>query len=322
MELKTILENKQCFKLICGAGNKDSEEIEKLAAIYASANANLIDLSADKEILSAAISGLNKASIKNSTKLCVSIGTKDDPHMQKACIDSKMCTKCELCVKACPNFAITKEVHITKKRCIGCAKCASVCNSKAITFQPEVLPTEKILDSLDAFEIDCIELHSSLENKGEFLEIWETLNKNFNGMLSLCISRTKTTTEEYLNTIKQALAIRKPFTTIIQADGIPMSGSQDTYKATLQAIASSEIIHNLNLPVYLIPSGGTNSKTAKLAYQCGINIHGVAVGSFARNYMRNYINQKTLFENQTLYSEAIKEASKLTEMVLSDLKNQ
>ena len=32
--LKDLLEKKQCFKLVCGAGNEDAIEVEKLTYIY------------------------------------------------------------------------------------------------------------------------------------------------------------------------------------------------------------------------------------------------------------------------------------------------
>ena len=32
--LKDLLEQRQCFKLVCGAGNEDAEEVEKLVTLY------------------------------------------------------------------------------------------------------------------------------------------------------------------------------------------------------------------------------------------------------------------------------------------------
>ena len=37
---------------------------------------------------------------------------------------------------------------------------------------------------------------------------------------------------------------REDYTTIIQADGFPMSGGDDNYKSTLQAVATAEIVMN------------------------------------------------------------------------------
>ena len=32
--LKDLLDKKQCFKLVCGAGNEDAIEVERLVTIY------------------------------------------------------------------------------------------------------------------------------------------------------------------------------------------------------------------------------------------------------------------------------------------------
>ena len=60
------------------------------------------------------------------------------------------------------------------------------------------------------------------------------------------------------------------------------------YKTTLQAVATAEIVQNEKFPVYIMLSGGTNSKTAELANMCGINYHGIAIGSYAREIVRKY----------------------------------
>ena len=57
----------------------------------------------------------------------------------------------------------------------------------------------------------------------------------------------------------------------------------------MQAVATAEIVQNANLPVYIMLSGGTNSKTAELARMCGIDFNGIAVGSYARKIVSNYV---------------------------------
>ena len=58
-------------------------------------------------------------------------------------------------------------------------------------------------------------------------------------------------------------------------------------------------------------SGGTNTKTFNLAKLCGINIHGIGMGSFARQYIKEYIDNKDLFENNDLFNDVCKKAKKL-----------
>ena len=115
------------------------------------------------------------------------------------------------------------------------------------------------------------------------------------------------------------LEVRSPYTTIIQADGAPMSGNKDDYKTTLQAIATAEIFQDEALPAYLMLSGGTNSKTTKLAKQCGIDANGVAIGSYARKIVREYIGREDFLHNDRIFSKALVIAKKLVESSLKYL---
>ena len=105
------------------------------------------------------------------------------------------------------------------------------------------------------------------------------------------------------------LSIRKPYTTIIQTDGSPISGGINDYQSTLQAVALSDIILKEKLPAYVIASGGTNEKTFELAHQCNIDINGVAVGSYARYIVKDYLSGKMDFDT------ALNIASKLVNSI-------
>ena len=107
----------------------------------------------------------------------------------------------------------------------------------------------------------------------------------------------KLSDEGLVKRITEMIKDRAPYTTIVQADGFPMSGGSDDYKTTLQAVATAEIVQNANLPVYLMLSGGTNSKTAELAKMCGIKYSGVAVGSYARKIVKRWIEREDFWTN-------------------------
>ena len=51
--LKDLLDKKECFKLVCGAGNEDATEVERLVTIYSLAGCNFFDLCAKPEIVNA-----------------------------------------------------------------------------------------------------------------------------------------------------------------------------------------------------------------------------------------------------------------------------
>ncbi|MDR1327050.1 MAG: hypothetical protein LBJ74_01445 [Heliobacteriaceae bacterium] len=219
MTLKDLLENRNCFKLVCGAGNENAVQVEELVKIYYAAGCRFFDVSANLEVVNAA-----KRVMGVDSYLCVSISAKGDPHITKA----------------------------------------------------------KDLEKILLLGIDCIELHAACEDEGEAIGKWQWLNENFDGMLSICLGRGRLGDSQLIGRIKKMLEYRALYTTIVQADGFPMSGGADDYKSTLQAVAAAQIVQNANLPVYLLLSGGTNSKTAELARLCGVAPHGIAVGSYAR----------------------------------------
>ena len=96
--LEDILKEKKCFKLVCGAGNEDVEEVEKLVYIYSLAGANFFDVCANSDVVDAAKRGLKRAGIMEDRYLCVSVGIDGDPHITKAKIQDEKCIKCGLCL--------------------------------------------------------------------------------------------------------------------------------------------------------------------------------------------------------------------------------
>ena len=309
--LKDLLEDKKCFKLVCGAGNEDADEVEKLVALYSSAGCKFFDLSAKPEIVDAAKRGLQD----REGYLCVSVGIKGDPHIRKAHIDFEKCVSCHKCEEICPQKTITN-CKVKEKRCIGCGKCYSVCKHDAVFYTYENKDLSDVLPSLIEKGIDCIELHAMGEDDNEVLEKWNSINQMYDGMLSICTSRAHLSDEKMLNRIKKMLENRKKYTTIIQADGFPMSGSDDNYKSTLQAVATAEIVHNEKLPVYLMLSGGTNAKTTELAKMCEISYCGVAVGSYARKIVKRFIEADDFWTNPNRLNRALDMAKPLVDSVI------
>lgn len=300
--LDELLKTKHCFKLICGAGNEDSEEVRRLVYLYALAGCRFFDLSANVEVVDAALEAINKAGV--DAYVAVSIGIKGDPHTNKAVINYEKCVNCGSCEAVCPQGAI-HYVKIKKTKCIGCGKCWKVCPRNAISYVTEEKKLDEVLPPILAKGIDCIELHVDGHDENEIFSKWHYLNENFDGLLSICISRGKMGDETLVNRIKTMIEGRKPYSTIIQADGFPMSGGNDNYKSTLQAVATAEIVQNAKLPVYLMLSGGTNEKTAELAQICEINYNAIAVGSYARKIVRKYIERSDFWDNANVIDTAL-----------------
>lgn len=304
--LKELLEAGKCFKLVCGAGNEDALEVEKLVALYSKAGCKFFDVSAKPEIIDAAKKGLQG----REGYICVSVGIKGDPHVRKAQIDYEKCAGCHKCEEICPQKTI-KHCKVKTARCIGCGKCYSVCTHGAISFLSENKDLREVLPPLIEKGIDCIEFHVMGEDESGIYEKWDYINSVYDGLLSICTARGKLSEEKMISRIERMTAIRKPYTTIIQADGFPMSGGKDDYKTTLQAVATAEIVQNAKMPVYIMLSGGTNSKTAELAKLCGINYNGIAIGTFARKIVSRYIEREDFLKNDYIFNEALNIARSL-----------
>lgn len=299
--LKDLLDKGKCFKLICGAGNEDAGEVERLVKLYSLAGCKFFDVCAKPEIVEAAKRGLEN----REGYICVSVGIKGDPHIQKAQIDFEKCAKCKTCEKVCPQNAINDCEVKNIQRCIGCGRCFEVCEYGAVSFVSENLDLKDILPSLVEKGIDCIELHAMNENDDEAFEKWDYINSVFDGMLSVCTARGNLSEKKMLSRIEKMVSGRAPYSTVVQADGFPMSGGKDDYKTTLQAVATAEIVQNAKLPVYIMLSGGTNSKTAELANLCGINYSGIAVGSYARKIVKEYIERDDFLTNKDVFEKAL-----------------
>lgn len=329
MSLSSLLNQKKCFKLVCGAGNEDSELIEKLVAVYAKAGVHYFDLSPNKEVVLAVKKGIERVIPKNKIKdyfLCVSVGMDGDPHAMKAVIDLEKCKKCGLCSKVCLQKAIKEEIAKNEKRymvieskCIGCGVCGKVCKFDAINFIYKKKDLALILPPLIKMGIDSIEVHAITEDEEGSYKMWKEVSNIFPGILSLCSDRSHLGDKQLINRIKRFIKDRKDYTTIIQADGAPMSGSNDDNNTTLQTIATADIVQKANLPVWILMSGGTNSKTTKLAKLFNVQANGISLGSYARKIIGEELSAEDFFENKKAFNSAYKKAKELVNISLKYL---
>lgn len=312
--LKDLLDTGRCFKLVCGAGNEDVEEIRRLVYVYALAGCRFFDLSANEEVIASAREALEFAKVKDAY-ICVSVGIKSDPHVNKAVIDYNRCVNCGSCEAVCLQGAI-HYAKVKKMKCIGCGRCWKVCSRAAISYESQEKNLSEVLPAIIKNGVDCIEFHAMGTDENEVFTKWKYINDNYKGLLSICTSRGKLSDEALVKRISDMVLNREPYSTIIQADGFPMSGGEDDYKTTLQAVATAEIVQNAEIPVYLMLSGGTNTKTVELAKMCGISYSGVAVGSFARKIVKKYIDRRDFWTNSNVTEDAVSVAKNLVETVI------
>lgn len=317
--LKDLLEEKRCFKLVCGAGNEDTKEVEKLVTIYSLAGCNFFDVCAKPQIVDAAKQGLKNAGINSERYICVSVGIDGDPHITKANIDEGKCIKCRMCIQKCPHNAIDNSLKVIKERCLGCGQCKTQCPKSAITMTSQIINYKEVLPELIAKGIDCIEFHAISTDENDVDEKWEIINSLYSGMLCISLDRSEVGDKKLIERVKRLISTRKDFATIIQADGIAMSGNNDEFGTTLQAVATAQLFQNAKLPLYIMMSGGTNTKSTILAKQCGVKPHCIAIGSYARKIVEKYLKMDNLLENNTALEEAVSIAKSLVKTSLENM---
>jgi hypothetical protein len=120
-----------------------------------------------------------------------------------------------------------------------------------------------------------------------------------------------------------------------------MSGGEDDYNTTLQAIACADVVNKKfnmridkkrgldklgkpkisskkiykdindadNIPILI--SGGTNSFSKELAEKAGVRINGVSIGTFARDLIEEFIVSNDFYNNDELIKLAFLNAKEL-----------
>lgn len=317
---RSLLDRREFFKLVCGAGNEDPVEVRRLTMVYTLAGASAVDISANPGIVRSAAEGISCAESLapdlERTVACrpfinVSVGIAGDPHVRKARISPDACTLCGLCIDACEQAAVSGEFAIVEERCIGCGKCADACAAGAVSFFTRRADLAALLPECLAAGAEMIELHAVTPDDAAVLADWSLISalvqKNF---ISMCLDRSLLSDQHLTRRISDAYSIAGD-RMIVQADGAPMSGGSDDFRTTLQAIATAEIVEKSRLPVKILASGGTNSKTRELADLCGVTIHGVSIGTFARKLVRPYIAQPSFDDDRNAIAAAVAVAEKL-----------
>ena len=184
----------------------------------------------------------------------------------------------------------------------------------------QVIDYNVVLPQLIEKGIDCIEFHAISTDENDVDEKWEQINKLYDGMLCISLDRSELGDKKLIERVKRLISQRDDYTTIIQADGIAMSGNNDEFGTTLQAVATAQLFQNSKLPIYIMMSGGTNTKSTQLAKQCGIQPNCIAIGSYARKIVNNYLKMDDLLENNKALNEAVKIASELVKTSLDNMK--
>lgn len=373
--LKGQIHDQNCFKMICGAGNEDAEQVKKLSFIYTLAGAKILDVSANVNVVKAAVEGIDlafeysdilKINIENKPYIMVSIGMPGDHHVRKSYIDPFKCIGCSLCIPVCPTDAIpknfvkeldifkdlngsfdnpdsSKEIVI-KDLCIGCGKCSNICpKDDIISYRHSFRELKDLLPKCLDAGAELFELHAAVGEDDITLDEWKLICEiNPNNFNSMCLDRLNLGNLKLEHRVHEARKIAGD-KIMIQADGYPMSGGEDDYNTTLQAVSCADVVNkkfNMKLnkkreqdilgkqkiaakKIYkkiddpdVIPiliSGGTNSHSKELANLCGVRINGVSIGTYARDLIEKYIVDEDFYNDINIVNEAYLEAKNLVE---------
>jgi ferredoxin len=374
--LQTLLNEEKCFKMICGAGNEDAPYVKKLSFIYTLAGAKILDISANVEVVKHAVEGINLAyeiapqlnvDIGTRPFIMVSIGMPGDHHVRKSYIDPNKCVGCNLCIPVCPTEAIpkgftekldifkglkgsfefedpSKEI-VVKDLCIGCGKCSNICpKDDIISYRHNARELKKLLPECLEAGAELFELHAAVGEHKVTMEEWKLVNEinptNFN---SMCLDRLNLGNLNLEYRIEEAQKISGD-KLIIQADGYPMSGGENDFNTTLQAVSCADVINkkfnmrvdkkttktgpgkakltskrvyrpsNHKTGVYIILSGGTNALSKQLAEQCEVRCNGVAIGTYARDIIEDFVSHPDFYENFNIIKEAYLIAHELVKL--------
>lgn len=368
--LKKWLLAGDCFKMICGAGNEDIIQVKKLAFVYTLAGAKILDISANLDVVKSAREGVdlafsfaktNEIEMGDRPFIMVSLGMPGDHHVRKSYIDPNKCIGCTMCIPVCPTEAIpidfisnldifkslngslenedqSKEIVI-KDLCIGCGKCSAVCpKPDIISYRHNAKELQKLLPKCLESGAELFELHAAVGDDEQTLKEWALINEiNKDNYNSICLDRLNLgniNLEQRVDQVKSISGDRL----IVQADGYPMSGGEDDYNTTLQAVSCADIInkkfnmtvnkkrvqskigkvkmsskkkYKRDMVVPIILSGGTNSHTKDLADKTGVRINGVAIGTFARDIVQDFICHEDFFSNKQMIELAYDAAKTL-----------
>jgi ferredoxin len=240
-----------------------------------------------------------------------------------------------------------KEIVI-RNLCIGCGKCSNICpKDDIISYRHNEKQLRELLPKCIDAGAETFELHAAVGEHEVTMKEWKLINEiNPNNFNSMCLDRLNlgNLNLEFRITEAKHISGNK---LIIQADGYPMSGGADDNNTTLQAIATADVInkkfniridkksvkkdgdkqitdriyraHGHHQNVYIVLSGGTNSHSKRLANEVGVRCNGIAIGTFARNIIEEYIKEEDFYNNPDSIKKAYLKAKELVTQNIGEI---
>lgn len=315
--VKDQLECRSFFKLIMGGSFSALADMTPLLQAYTRAGVDMIDVSADWDVVDHTIQVINQTLKEEPTRrrplLMASFPLDDDPHFRKITLNRPDCIDCGVCIDVCPTdvfeWDLQHHLQVDTPRCYGCGRCVPICPTNALDLEgfSAHLDRLKVLSSPD---IDAIEIHSHHADPLMVATLWEDLGSLLaNKWIAVCFRPQQHPLDQSLAFI-QAWQDRVNFPLIIQVDGDPMSGSDDPQASLPALLAANALAPYLHDSVYLTISGGINAMTAEYLKQPEFRrIQGAGMGTMAR---------KAVWEKR----HSLKESVQLADTCISAFRSQ
>jgi Fe-S-cluster-containing hydrogenase component 2 len=308
--IRQALQEQGFFKLICGASYRNTDFISDLSYVFASAGAQVIDVGARPELVTAALTGIRRAQLPKDQEplVMVSVGINQDLHFLRVEKDFDKCTDHGFCANACPHDVFVGS-EIRLQNCLGCDHCVIACPEKALTLVPREAMHElhELLGACFEAGARALEIHTGT---GDRLELKQLLNliEPWHQQIQLAAFSMGAHGQAHAEIVKLAhdVVAQVGPEIIIQADGKPISGRKGA-KSTQHCLDLAQALIQSELPAFIQVSGGTNDLTGKQAQTQGIGIHGVGMGSYARKYVNLNPNEPISAEDFTVAIAKAKE---------------
>lgn len=285
--MQQALDARGFFKLILGGSFTEADKSRRLAAVYAQAGVDCIDLAPDPEVLCAVLEALAPLPPVERPVLMVSLPLDPDPHFRKIELEDPACIACSACLPVCPTQAITlpERLIIDQDLCYGCGRCVPACPTEALSLLP--FQVESRLAAVLAHPaVEAVEIHTRHGDPYMLEALYRRWGEQLSRKLvSLCFRPDEIPRSRQETLIETALRLNAG-PVMVQIDGAPMSGT-DHPDASLPALRAatdfsgwaSDRFPGLAVTV----SGGINRHTAShLARPEAAVIAGVGMGTVAR----------------------------------------
>lgn len=291
------LRERRFFKLILGGSFTDTAKAARLAAVYAAAGADCIDIAPDAAVLEAVAEGLSALPPCQPRPLVmVSLPLDPDPHFRKIELNEPLCILCGACVPVCPTEAIemtSRDLLISQPLCYGCGRCPVVCPTEALTLNPVLPDPEAVIALLAHPIVEAVEIHSTHADA----YMWPAFEARYGAALAgklvsvcfrpQCLSATQA--GAFVRCMREAAARMRPdVPLIVQIDGEPMAGSAEAPNGSQAALEAAEAFwpqYAALCPLVTI-SGGVNAQTASYLRQARYAfVAGVGMGTVARRHV-------------------------------------